>query len=133
MPLPNTRLAYLDCYEIFDKALEDTRGVRVKVKDRNEAIRLRMRLQYARRLQRDENCATYEPGDPMFGRSIYDTLMVKLREVEGVSYIYVEKITIPENIEGLGGPMPEEDEETIEEPMEADPVEAPKVEQLRRI
>jgi hypothetical protein len=136
MSLSTSRLAYTDCYDVFDAALQDTLGVRVKVGSYNEAVRLRVRLHYARNLEREENATLYQPGAPLYGRSIYDTLIVRIKEEDSNHYVYVEQVKSPTEIEGLGGPKPELLIEAEAEEVKVDelptPKEPPRIEKLRR-
>lgn len=134
MAPPTSRLAYIDCYKILDAALEDKLGVRVRTSNEAQAQILRSRLHYARRLIRDENLAVYNPGDPLFGRSPYDVLVIRFRDAAnrpiplnyiGEVYVYVEQRQAPGEIEPLAGEAKElppveepviEDEETEPEP-----------------
>lgn len=79
MTISTSKLAYGDCYDLFDQALEDEKGIRAKVEDMDAAIFLRMRMNQARKLDRQSNLETYEPGDPMYGRSNYDRLTFRIR------------------------------------------------------
>lgn len=103
MPISNSRLAYGDCYDAMNAALEDERGVRIKVKDVNDAHFLRMRMNQARVIDRDLNARTYEKGDPMYGLSEYDKLMIRIKEIKGrdgntIVYLYLEQVAsfVPE-------------------------------------
>ena len=92
MTISNSPLSYTDCYEALDRALEDDRGVRVGVESLKSAQFLRMRLNQARAINRDENQRTYEPGHPLHGRSEYDRLMVRIKERGEKTYVYIEQV-----------------------------------------
>lgn len=112
MPLSNARLAYQDCFDIFDAALNDEKGARVEMPDVEQATFLRMRLHNARKIDRKDNTEVYSEGDPMYGQSIYDKLTVRIREVGGKIWLYVEQIALIGKIEGLSSqpePQPEYD------------------------
>lgn len=103
MSTSTSRFAYQDCYDVLDRALEDDRGVRVKVKTLGDGTNFRVRIHTARRIDRDENRVLYPEQDhPMHGRSVYDPLVVKLATVNGAHYVYIEKreVIIGE-VEGL--------------------------------
>jgi len=107
MSLSKSRHAYLDCQEVFDRALEDPKGVRVRMKDMDSAMVFRTRAHYFRKLLRDESRQVYEEGEPQYGVSPYDRLVLRLRRVENKIYIYIEQTYIPEEIESLSFIEPE--------------------------
>jgi len=99
--LSTSRLAYTDCFEALDRALEDEKGVRVKATDEGQANHLRMRMHQARKIDRQDNCAIYEEGAPLYARSVYDPLTLKIRLVKGEYYIYIIRNTLPAEVESL--------------------------------
>lgn len=104
MPASTSRLSYCDCFDLFDKAITDAIGTRVRVKDESAAIHLKSRLHYARKLDRDENKDVYEIGDPLYAKSRYDTIKVSSKPSKGSWWVYLERIdaTIYE-VESLNG------------------------------
>lgn len=106
MPISNSYRSYTDCYSVMDQALADTHGARVQVEDDNAAKFFRMRCHQARSIDRQRNAKTYQdPDHPLHGSSIYDELIVRIREDdEGTTWVYIEKCTvILGKIEGLAG------------------------------
>lgn len=101
MPTSNSRLAFEDCYEILDIAIDDPNGARVKVMSHADAMMLRTRLHTARRIDRQENAKTYSDDHPLHGKSNYDRLVVRLKTLGGVQYVYVERVQRPTGIEPL--------------------------------
>lgn len=101
MSLPTSRLAFVDCIEVFDRALEDPKGIRVRQKDSDAAWHYRMRMHQARKLIQNDNRQTYEEDHPMFGRSIYDTLAIRIRKVDDIFYLYIAPYATPTEIEPL--------------------------------
>ena len=92
MPLPSSPLAYQDCYQLFDAAVNDPQGARVFKGTQEAAAHFRLRCNYARVVNRNENAKTYEKDHPLHGRSEYDTVRLTLREdTEGGWYVYAEK------------------------------------------
>lgn len=93
MTISNSRGSYSDCYDVMDKALEDSKGVRVEVDDLDAAIFFRMRLHNARKIDRRDNSKIYseEPTHPMFNASIYDKLTVRIKRIEDQVWVYLEK------------------------------------------
>lgn len=95
MTAPTTRLSYGDAYEALDLAKDDAKGIRLKQKDYAAACTFRSRIHYARQVDRRDNLEIYEPSDPLYGRSVYDTLVVRIKEdTEGAWWVYIEHATI---------------------------------------
>lgn len=101
MTTSTSRLAYKDCYEVMDKALVDDLGLRVKVKDVDAAYHLRMRMHTARTIARKENQQVFEEGHPMYGRSPYDILVLRIKSIKDTTYLYLEKNQLPTQMEPL--------------------------------
>ena len=78
MTISKSRVAYRDVYDNFDKALGDSRGIRLPFNSYNEAKSYQFRMNTARALDRRENEKIYPKGDPMHGQSQYDTLQVRI-------------------------------------------------------
>lgn len=93
MPTSTSRLSFTDCFELFDQALADPFGLAVGFEYEGDARQLRLRMNSARVLDREENAATFadQPEHPLFGRSQYDELELKLRKADGHTYILIEK------------------------------------------
>lgn len=97
MSLPKSRASFQDCFDIFDRALADEKGIRIPVRNYQTAVHLRMRLHTARQLDRDYGRERYEPGHFMHGCSEYDRLVVKLRETRDDPpriFIYIEHVNL---------------------------------------
>src|SRR5215831_4905652 len=97
MGTSNSRLAFSDCYELMEKAMEDPKGIRIKFATEQDAWLYRLRLHSARKIDRRDNMDNYEVGHGMHGKSIYDTLIMRLRQVKGDSgawWLNIEKLTI---------------------------------------
>lgn len=86
-----SRLAYDDCYELFDKALETDKGIRVRMRDEGEAWDYRLRLYCARTVDRKDNRIERKKDDPLYSRSVYDPLVVRVRTEKGETWLYIEK------------------------------------------
>lgn len=91
MPLPKSLAAYPDCQEALDRALDSSKGV--KIKPDKSPWRLQLRLRYFITRVREENKKVYPPEHPMHGASPYDAMSIR---VENGSVI-IEKVS-PENI-----------------------------------
>lgn len=112
MPVSSSRLSYSDCFTLFDKAYNDTKGCRFQVKPsgadgRNygDCYHFRLRMHQARAIDRKDNRALYpDPSEPLHGRSIYDSLVIQIKgpDSEGMHWIYVSHTEIDVNdIESL--------------------------------
>lgn len=101
MSLSKSRFAYTDCYEVLDRAMDDPSGIRVRIRDYDAALIFRSRLHYARKLKREDSERLYEPDDPKFGVTIYDTLVVRIKNVSDQFFIYIEHRQTPTDIQSL--------------------------------
>ena len=91
MTLPTSLLAFEDCTELFNKALESSKGIRYRVADYDAAIHLRHRLHYCRKLHRDRNQEIYPPDNIEYGRSHYDRIICRIKRHADEFYIYLER------------------------------------------
>ena len=108
MPASTSRLSYRDCYELFDKALADSEGIRIKAKDGNYANWLKSRLHYARKLDREDNRLVYEEGDPLHGRSMYDPIIIGIRKTGASWWIHLQRVdALNYEVESLSNGNPE--------------------------
>lgn len=99
MPVSSSRLSYDDCFTLFEKALNDTKGARYQIPDGAHGATkyFVMRMHQARSLDRKENKELYEKGHKLYGRSIYDPLVCRIKkDVEGLWWVYVSHTEIPE-------------------------------------
>lgn len=99
MPVSSSRLSYDDCFTLFEKALDDTKGARYQIPggEYGATQYFRMRMHQARALDRRDNKDTYEKGHNLYGRSIYDTLVIQLKQDdEGLWWVYVSHTEIPD-------------------------------------
>ena len=83
MTTPRTRQAYFALYEILDRALESSSGIRMTVESYNAGVNLRMRLHAARQIDRETNAKIHEPGMPLHWASIYDVVQVRPEAIDG--------------------------------------------------
>lgn len=126
MTISTSRLAYLDCFKVLDKALEDKQGARIRMTDMDSAIYFRMRCHQARSIERKENLAVYDEGEFMHGKSVYDRLVLRIKTEEGVVYLYLEKALVDMgDVEALAN---EPDQEMLEAPKPQLRIEGPKPE-----
>lgn len=94
MSVSNSPLAYSDCREVMQSAIEDKRGVRVRMDSMGDAMHFRMRCHQARSLDRKENAKSYERDHPLHGRSAYDVLVLRLVEDVDCAWVYFEKVAL---------------------------------------
>lgn len=92
MSISTSRGSYKDCFDVWKAALDDAEGARVKMTDFDAANHFRMRMHTARAIDRRDNKEIYEQGDKMHGASIYDPLVVRIKNEEGEFYVYVEHV-----------------------------------------
>lgn len=85
--------AFEDVKEIFLRALETPKGIKVKCHTRAEAINLRSRLNYYRQMDRNENKKVYPPDHPQHGGSVYDKLILRIppRDSEDQDTIFIQQ------------------------------------------
>lgn len=83
MTLPLSRAAYADYYRIWDAAIADVSGIRLRVESYDSAIYHRMWLHKARAIHKEESRELYELGDPRYNVSPYDHYMVTIRPAPG--------------------------------------------------
>lgn len=99
MPVSSSRLSYSDCEVLFEKALADTKGARYQVAfgDYGQTRYFVMRMHQFRAIDRQDNRSMFEKGDPLYGRSIYDPLVVQIKkDVDGLYWCYVVHTEINE-------------------------------------
>ena len=104
MSLSDKIAAYSDCYEFYEQAQADGKGIRVLLPNKSAAMMLRMRLNQARVLERRETMKIYDRIDPRYNKSENDKFRVTIREAaEGDGWwVYIELWSIEaEVIEGL--------------------------------
>src|SRR5260370_32811402 len=89
MVMATSRFAFKDCYDVFDMAMKDPKGVRIKFKDSGRMYYFRHRLHAARQVDRTENRRIYEQDHPMDGKSEYDLITVRLKETEKGIYLHL--------------------------------------------
>lgn len=100
-----SRLSYTDAFDILDGAMANSKGVRVEVNDAGAGMHLRVRLHSARMIDRNDNKTEYPPGHKLYGRSIYDQLVCRVRKDDGKWWLYLERFsTASLNIQPLGEP-----------------------------
>jgi hypothetical protein len=95
-------VAYEDCYDFLDRALEAEHGVGTRMANDGDANQFRVRLHNARTLARSQSKEIYQPDHPQYGTSVYDKLVVSLRKVNGEWWVYVTTRKAPIEIVELG-------------------------------
>jgi hypothetical protein len=89
-------LAFDDVKPAFDRALEHPKGLRIKCETHAKAIVLRGRFNYFRGADRKENTKIYPNDHPLWNRSIYDKLILRVpkKGSEDENYVYLEKRSV---------------------------------------
>ena len=94
MNLPTSRIAYQKYYEIFDRAANSSRGIRIEFNTVDEALFFRSRMHQARKIDRKHNIEIYpDPSHNLHGCSAYDTFTIRapVRDTEGKWWLYIER------------------------------------------
>lgn len=105
MSASTSRQSYTDCFIYLDRALDAPHGVRIKIgavedpRAAGAAHQLRVRLNYARKLDREESCAIYPKDHPEHGVSAYDALVFRIVQYDEVTYIQIEPRKVPPTAE----------------------------------
>lgn len=71
-------LAFADCQGAFDRALSSPRGIKIRCVSAAAAVRLRARMNHFRARDREKALTIYDPTHPMYGKSVYDSLITLL-------------------------------------------------------
>lgn len=103
MSFNKSTLAFEDIQGAFARALEAPKGVRIQCASRGAVITLRARFNYYRKLDRAANKDIYTSDHPMWGKSVFDRLVLRVppkgHPEEWVLYIeprLMEDMTIEE-------------------------------------
>ena len=95
MTAPTTRLSYGDAYDALDRAKDDAKGIRLRFDDKASAETFRARVHNARRVDREDNLTIYTQEDPLWGRSVYDPFIVRIKQdTEGAWWVYIEHTSL---------------------------------------
>lgn len=78
MPTPTSPSSNQHAIEAMDRALESPKGIRVTFSTPGQAIQFRMSCYAARLAARKTNIKIYPFGDPLYGRSPYDSLKLTI-------------------------------------------------------
>ena len=101
MTVSTSKSAYLDCYDLFDRALDSAIGIRNRCANRGMANNLRTRLHYARAISRRESLEIYAADHPAHGTSPYDSLVVRIQQNKDGYWIYIEPRMVHGEVEEL--------------------------------
>lgn len=102
-------LAFDDIREAFDRAISSPRGIRIACTSRGAAVMLRSRFNYFRKLNRAENVQIYSADSPMWNRSVYDKLVLRIPPKGDAleNILFIEPRSIGDlQIEEIGPPAP---------------------------
>lgn len=92
MVASTSRLSYSAEYDLLDQAIADGKGIKIKFTDLGEAMHFRSRVHTARTIDRRDNAETYGEEHPLYGRSVYDEVICKIRQ-EGEGYVLIMEIS----------------------------------------
>lgn len=119
MSTSDSRLGYIDCFDLMDKAIADPKGVRLKFGKYGDAWYFRLRIHSARRIDRTDNKRTYDEEHPLHGRSVYDDLIIRQpQRIANSNEVYLTIVKSSSMIYAMESLA--EIEETEEEPAMAD-------------
>jgi hypothetical protein len=90
----NSRAAYKTYYDLLDRALDSSNGIRFSVLDEGEGHQFQVMLNKARANDRELNRVSRSSDDPQYGISDYDILVTLLRCEEDGWWVYVRKRVI---------------------------------------
>ena len=109
MVASSSRFAYIDCFDLMDKAIADQKGIKIKFSGKEEAMHFRIRLHTARRIDREENMEIYQPGHAMYGKSSYDPLTMRVKkDANGGVWLNLERTNTRQfQVESLSEPLVE--------------------------
>lgn len=94
----SSMLAYEDIRELMDRAISSENGVATIVDTYGAAIRLRQRIYAFRNLSRKQSTKIYQLDDPMFGKTVYDNLVVpQFEKIAGIEKIEVKILKTTSN------------------------------------
>jgi hypothetical protein len=95
MSLPDSVLAYGDCKDFLERALEAERGARMIFRTSKDAEYWRMRCNQFRKLDRKQNRMVFEPGHKMHGHSEYDIITMTVKySPDGYYWVYAQKMVL---------------------------------------
>lgn len=93
MALSESLAAYADCFEYFDKAAKTKKGIRILFETKKVANYFRLRMNYARVLDRREAARVHPRTSPQWGKSEFDKFRIKIVEaIEGTGewWVYID-------------------------------------------
>lgn len=95
--------AFDDIRSAFERALEAPKGIKLVCDSHSAAILLRSRFNYYRKMHRRENSEVYQPGDPMYGKSVYDRLILRVPKKGNTdaNILYIEPHVLKAEIEEI--------------------------------
>lgn len=96
MTTPISIASYSDCVDLFERAIQTKIGIRIEVADYGAGKQLSVRLHTYRKYARERSMEQYEPTDPAYGTSGYDSLTVRepSRDSNGTWWVRIEpKVT----------------------------------------
>ena len=80
MPTPKSPDAFTLAADLLDRALDSERGILYQTKTHGESLRMLSELRLVRRRAVDESRSIYPPDHPMYSRSVYDPIVIRVVE-----------------------------------------------------
>ena len=93
MSFSKSMFAFDDVKPTLDRALEAEKGIKVVCNNYGHAIITRSRFHYYRQMDREQNAKNYPPEHPLWNRSVYDKLILRVpkKGAPDAHCLYVEK------------------------------------------
>jgi hypothetical protein len=99
MPQASSINSYPDIRKVLDQAMTSAKGLRLRFPTHEESVLFKGRVHSFRSIDRKENRKIYPEHHPMYGRSVYDPLMVKTEDSTTVIIIKLDEASF--NIEEI--------------------------------
>lgn len=115
MPPSNSTLAYRDIEEIFERAIANGKGIRIKCPTPGAAKSIQVRAYKYRTIDRKENKKIFGPDDPLHGRSAYDCLLLSVKRIKEQWYLIIE-VSTSERLEALVEDLTDEEPDIVVRP-----------------
>lgn len=93
MALSESIAAYADCFDAYERAAKTKKGIRILFESKKTANYFRLRMNYARVLQRRDSMRLYQRTDPAYGKSEFDKYRIKIVEAAeqtGEWWVYID-------------------------------------------
>lgn len=111
--MPETYASLKEVRDILDEVLDKGGHAIIYLKDAGALVHFHQRCNNARAQDRELNRKAYPPGDPFFGKSVYDELVFEKDLDENTLIIGLRKTSLPKGVTKIEflpppAPIPEE-------------------------